>query len=478
MAEEKEKPARDLRQEFTDKLVVALEEGKIPWRKPWDVSKGSNGLPANGATGKTYRGGNSLMLMMAGLDKGYADNRWVTFKQAQALGGYVRAGEKATPIEYWEAKPFYLRNDVSLTADGKRFYVDARAIETKDSITTKRGEVIKKSDVVVEQDGKRYNWRQAESNLNVLVQRTHYVFNVEQAEGLQLPNVNRPVATEIELHEHAENIVKGMMADGLDVKHGTSAGAFYKPGVDAVFMPPRESFENSQGYYGTLLHELGHATGHESRLKRPLLNSFGSKDYAKEELVAEITSAFTSIETGIPFDDENHKAYVQNWAEVLKNDKNAVFAAARDASKASDYMLDKGREYERSLYMTTPEPLISMPGATMQLDRASGMVQINIGDNAISFGGVPAIEEWAAENNISKVDLARLVHLDAEGSSKHLDEIRTAEMEAKQSGIPDTKLDEMLAKQEANIAAKEGVDKATPPQPARANRSAEPAFDR
>ena len=348
MAEENEK--RDLRQEFTDKLVKSLDEGKIPWRKPWDASPSpAMGLPRNAVTDKPYRGGNSLMLMMEGMDKDYADHRWLTFNQARTLGGDIRKGEKATPIEYWETRPFHQRNDVTLTVNGNSFKVDPKALETQDTVISKTGQTISKAAVSIAHDGKKYSWRQAEAHLNVLVQRTHAVFNVDQAEGLQLPEITRSAGNEIEMHARAENIVKGMMQDGLMVKHGGSEGAFYRPGVDAVSLPPRDSFENIQGYYGTLLHELGHATGHESRLNRPLLNAFGSPDYAKEELVAEITSAFTSMEPGVPFDDANHKAYIQNWAGVLKSDKNAIYVAARDASKASDYMQEKGLAIEHEV---------------------------------------------------------------------------------------------------------------------------------
>jgi antirestriction protein ArdC len=378
MADEKEK--RDLRQEFTDKLVKSLEEGKIPWRKPWDASKSvAVGLPRNALTDKPYRGGNSLMLMMAGMDKGYADNRWLTFNQAKTLGGYILKGEKAMQVEFWEKRPFHQRNDVKLTANGKTFWVDPKAPETKDTVTSKSGASISKATVLVEHDGKKYTWRQAEASLDLLVQRTHYVFNVEQADGLKLPEIDRPAGNEIDQHERAENMVKGMMTDGLSVKHGVSDGAFYRPGADAVFMPPRDAFENVQGYYGTLLHELGHSTGHESRLNRSLMNSFGSQDYAKEELVAEITSAFTSMETGIPFDDENHKAYIQSWAETLKNDKNAIYVAARDASKAADYIMERGQNVERNMNMTTPAPVTELEAKNRELEGSLRTIWIRNG---------------------------------------------------------------------------------------------------
>lgn len=348
MAEEKEK--RDIRQEFTDKLVAALSEGKIPWRKPWDETNAINtGLPVNAVTQKPYRGGNSLMLMMEGMEKGYTDNRWLTFNQAKAMGGNIIKGEKSTPIEFWEKRPFHQRKDVTLLADGKQFQVPYKFQETAATITSSTGQVIKKAEVKVEHASKQFNWKQAESQLDILIQRSHAVFNVEQAEGINLPEIPERESYDIDVHERAENIVKGMAADGVDVKHGINEGAHYRPNTDVVMTPARDSFKTVEGYYGTLLHELGHSTGHESRLNRPLLNKFGTEEYAKEELVAEITSAFTSMETGVPFDDENHKAYIQSWANVLENDKNAIFVASRDASKAADYLIDKGRDFEKSI---------------------------------------------------------------------------------------------------------------------------------
>lgn len=340
---------RDLRQDFTDKLVASLEKGTIPWRKPWDTEKAmSTAFPTNASTGKMYRGGNLLALAVEAIDKKYEDSRWGTFNQIKALGGNVKRGERATAIEYWERKPFYTRKDVEVYGNNKRVYFDEKAQQNATTITSKDGRVLSKSDLSVVSGNKTYSWRQAEATLDILVQKTHFVFNVEQAENLQLPALNKEMS-ELEKHSKAENIAKGMEKDGLKITHGMSEGAFYSPAADVVSMPNKGSFENEQGYYGTLLHELGHATGHEDRLKRDMGKQFGTEGYAKEELVAELTSAFTSMETGVPFDGANHEAYIKNWAEVLKNDKNAIYVAARDASKASDYLIEKGKEVELTL---------------------------------------------------------------------------------------------------------------------------------
>jgi antirestriction protein ArdC len=195
--------------------------------------------------------------------------------------------------------------------------------------------------LVVESGGTKYSWRQAERTLNLLFEKTSHAFNVEQCNGLTL----EPIATTkdrpaVEKIAAVEKVASGMKLDGLTLGHGGDR-AFYSPARDAVQMPNPDQFESPEAYAGTLLHELGHATGGENRLNRPLANGFGTSEYAREELVAELCSAFASAETGVQFDDKNHAAYIGSWLETLKGDKHAVFAAAKDASKAVDYLLEK-----------------------------------------------------------------------------------------------------------------------------------------
>jgi antirestriction protein ArdC len=331
-----------LRAAFTGRMVAALKENKIPWRQPWS----GNGMPHNAATDRPYTGGNRLMLALAGMEQGHSDPRWLTFNQAKALGGQVRKGEHATPIEYWDSKPFWMRRDVTLTHYGKAFQVDAKRAfgSNGNGVPTRDGHsFVHKGSVIVEQDGKKYSWKQAEALLNTLVAKTHSVFNVQQCDGLELKPLGEKI---INPEQRGEQLAKAMQRDGVGIQHG-AGGAFYRPGADSVNMPPRATFNSVEGYYGTLLHELGHATGHENRLNREgvvkggISNAFGTPGYAKEELVAEMTSAFLAMETGIPFDDDNHKAYIQNWADVLEKDENAIFRAAREAGAAANFMLTK-----------------------------------------------------------------------------------------------------------------------------------------
>lgn len=338
--DDNQKPS--VRAAFTEKMVAALKEDRIPWRKPWS----GQGSPHNAVTEKLYKGGNRMILAIEGMERGYTDPRYLTFNQARAAGGAVRKGEHATPIEYWESKPFYTRKDISLTANGKPVKVDSKREIVGDNVPVLGGGTIAKGSVTVEHNGKKYAWRQAEAGLNTLVAKTHYVFNVQQCDGLNF----KPLATGAEIRpvDRGEQIAQGMAKTGVTIRHG-AGGAFYQPGADAVSMPNRDTFHSVEGYYGTFLHELGHATGHTSRLNREgvtqggLSNQFGSQGYAKEELVAEMTSAFIAMETGIPFDDDNHKAYIQSWAEALAKDENVLFKAAKDAGNAVDYMLDQER---------------------------------------------------------------------------------------------------------------------------------------
>ena len=343
---------KDLREQITDRIVASLESGVMPWRKGWTNEGGvAAGLPRNAVSGRTYGGGNRLMLMMQGMDKGYADPRWLTFKQAQSLGGSVSQGEKSTPIEYWDELPFHRRRDVDISLNGTRVKLGETPEKNAQSVKLADGLEVDTRKLTVEADGIKYSWRQAERSLNLLFDKTTHAFNVEQCNGLNI----EPIATQkerptVEKIAAVEKIAEGMKRDGLGLGHGGDR-AFYSPARDAVQMPNRDQFESPEAYAGTLLHELGHATGGDNRLNRPLYNGFGTAEYAREELVAELCSAFASAETGVPFDDKNHAAYIGSWLEALKGDKHAVFAAAKDASKAVDYLIDKslGVEVEQAV---------------------------------------------------------------------------------------------------------------------------------
>jgi antirestriction protein ArdC len=290
-------PPRDFRQEVTDDIIRLLEHGTAPWQKPWEeVADG--GVPFNPTTGKAYRGGNIIALMVSGMRHGYGDPRWMTYKQAAEKGWQIRKGEKSTKIEYWEAKS----------------------------------------------GNKAYDAPEDERNPR-LIHRIYSVFNAEQIDGIpQLPKKERQ---DWEVCETGEKILKD---SGADIRYGGNR-AYYRKDTDHIQLPHREMFTSAPGFYGTATHELIHWTGGEKRLNRDtLMKSKGmsadDENYPREELIAEIGSMMLGAETGIPHDPSQHAAYVQSWIKALKNDKNEIFRAASAASKACDLILGKERTIE------------------------------------------------------------------------------------------------------------------------------------
>ncbi len=292
MNQNEKPPPRDHRAEVTADIIKMLQEGTAPWQKPWQAGEAGR-MPFNPTTGKPYHGGNVLGLMIASMRKGYTDPRFCTYKQAMEKGWQVRKGEKATQIEFWEAKP------------------GSKAEDAGD-------------------DEKRSR----------LIHRVYSVFNAQQIDGMP--------ALVIEPRRPFEVIESGekMLTDsGADIRHG-GAKAYYSPKADHIQMPPKECFTDEPHYYSTALHELAHWTGAKHRLNRLTDDQpFGSPAYAKEEIRADLSSLFLAAELGIPYDPKDQAAYIQNWIKVLKDDKNEVFRAASDASKICDYLhsLENGK---------------------------------------------------------------------------------------------------------------------------------------
>ena len=339
---------RDLRQEITDRMVQALEQGQIPWERPWENL--DHGLPRNLASGLEYKGVNRMLLIMTQMDQGYADPRFGTVKQINELGGRVNKGEKGHPIEVWKDQPFWERRDVEISHNGspvKVFGEDKGAVHVgslKDKISTLD---VSPADLAVRHKGQDLSWVAAHNQLDTVVGRVYTVFNAEQCAGLKIEPL-KTLTGKIPAVERAEELKQAMIRDGLAFDTHPSH-AFYSPKRDEVSLPPRESFKTVEGYYGTTLHEIGHATGAIHRLKREGITGghrFGSEGYAKEELRAELFSTFMAAETGIPHDETQHKAYVQSWAKVLKQDKNEIFRAAAEAGKAVDYVLAKEHDLQ------------------------------------------------------------------------------------------------------------------------------------
>jgi len=271
---------------ITERIVGLLEQGTVPWHKPWQVK---TGLPRNLVTKKPYRGINPFLL----LAMGYESPHWLTFRQGIQLGGSVKKGEKACPVVFW--KPLQVTDKES-------------------------GEVEK-----------------------IPLLRLYFVFNVTQCEGLK--NIPAEDTSSFVTTEAAE-IVAGMPQPPL-VKLGMKQ-AFYSPSNDTVGMPERKRFNTEDAYHATLFHELVHSTGHEKRLKRMSIaerNGFGSDPYCKEELIAELGSAFLCGQAGIVERTiDNSAAYVENWLKQLQRDKTLIVYAAAQAQKASDFILGHNAE--------------------------------------------------------------------------------------------------------------------------------------
>jgi antirestriction protein ArdC len=280
-----------LYQEVTDKIIAELEQGRVPWVQPWGHAKAGLGLPKNAATGRRYSGVNILILWGAVIEKGFAHQHWLTFRQALDLGGNVRKGERGTTVCY--ADRFIPKAELERAArDGD----DPEAVPFLKRFT---------------------------------------VFNVAQCGGL--PDhffAGAPVLPERETIPNAETLIAATRAD---FRIGGER-AFYVPAADFIQVPPQPAFFEQINYYRTCFHELGHWTGHASRLARDLSGAFGSKTYAREELVAEMASAFVCASLGIT-PTVRHTDYLGSWLDVLREDNRAIFRAASAASKAADFVL-------------------------------------------------------------------------------------------------------------------------------------------
>ncbi|MGY4398814.1 antirestriction protein ArdC [Sphingomonas sp. UYAg733] len=293
-----EAPRTNLYDEVTVRIVGELEAGRVPWVQPWGRPGGTTtGLPRNALTARHYSGVNVLILWGAVIDHSFPSQGWLTFKQAIDAGGAVRKGERGTTVVY---------------AD--RFIPEAekaRAVETGNDAKT------------------------------IAFLKRFTVFNVAQCEGLRPGLAPEPVPLpEREIVPVAECMIA---ASGVDFRIGGNQ-AFYVPAKDFVQVPPQPAFFEQINYYRTCLHELTHATGHPSRLDRKLFTGFGSKDYAREELVAEMGSAFLCAALGI-VPTVRHADYLASWLDVLREDNRAIFRAASAATKAADWLLARHAEH-------------------------------------------------------------------------------------------------------------------------------------
>lgn len=279
------KTKTDIYQTVTDSIITALEAGVKPWTCPWQRVPGMSGLPSNFATGIAYSGMNIMLLWCSASEQGFGDPRWMTYRQAQAVGGQVRKGEHGTTAIFY----------TTLEKENEDGEID-----------------------------------------QIPMLKTFNVFNVQQIDGLPLTTETvSPEATFDPLPE-AENLFQKSGANIIE----KGQNAFFRPSTDEVWLPGRHLFSDAANFYATGLHELVHWSGNKKRLNREMKGKFGSADYAEEELVAELGSAFLMADLGI-VGEVQHESYIASWLKGLKNDKRYIFKAASAASNAHRYLMDK-----------------------------------------------------------------------------------------------------------------------------------------
>ena len=328
-------------EQVAEKLIEQLKAGTAPWQKPWEPGNPGSLIPINPTTGKRYKGINAIQLM----SQGHSDQRWLTYKQAAAVGAQVRRGEKGTPIQYWK----FSEEQTKIDEQTGKPVLDAKGEPVKETVQLERPRVFFAT-----------------------------VFNAEQIDGM--PPIQRKEQSWSAV-ERAEHI---LAASGVPIRHGEHDRAFYRPSTDSIHLPSKGQFPSADNYYATALHELGHATGHPSRLDRDLVHPFGSEGYAKEELRAEIASMILGDELGIGHDPGQHAAYVGSWIKALQEDPLEIFRAAADAEKIQDFVL--AFEQKQIQEQTTQRAIEPAQGAAMeQSQQQIPRPEISSGDELVAI---------------------------------------------------------------------------------------------
>ncbi len=280
------------RENVAEEMIRQIEAGTAPWQKPWKAGVGAQ-APHNPTSEKPYRGINALWLGM----QGYDDPRWLTYRQATSLGAQVRKAEKASQVEYWK----WSENRPVLDGNGKPVMGDDGKPKTQ-SCQLDRPQVFYAN-----------------------------VFNATQIDGLEPYMAPEPTFEPV---EEAERL---LTAGGITIRHDQGDRACYSATKDQIHLPDKAAFDTAYAYYATALHELGHATGHRSRLARDF-GPFGTEVYAREELRAEMASYQISRELGLGHYPERHAAYVKSWLKAIREDRNVLFQAARDAEQITSWV--------------------------------------------------------------------------------------------------------------------------------------------
>lgn len=303
------------RKQLIDTVLKNLENGTGLWEKGW----GTSGLPKSAITGKAYRGVNNFFLSIISMSQGYKDNRWATYNQIESSGWHFKTDEegnslakgKGATIEFFE-----LRDKKTKLSFNKNVY-----------------------------DGMTNDEQDKYFKENVYSLRKYYrVFNGDLIDGI--PEKEKHIVDPNGRVARAENILDYWNDNESNIVYGGSE-AFYRVSTDEVHLPSREDFYSMQEFYATALHEVGHSTGHEKRLNRDMQNLFGSSEYAKEELRAEIASMFIEQDLEISVSEnhiQNNSAYIQSWHDEIKENSNVIFTAIADADKIAKFVMSKEKE--------------------------------------------------------------------------------------------------------------------------------------
>jgi antirestriction protein ArdC len=321
------KDRSSLYEEITSKIIAELEAGRLPWVQPWGSTGVSAplGIPKNAATGRNYSGINVLILWGAVVQHGYAVQSWLTFRQALRLSGNVRKGERGTTVVY--------------------------------------------ADRFVPDDERRRAYNEGEPPRSIPFLKRFTVFNVEQCESLpeDIGMGAPPVATHLILPQ-VEELIR---ATGADMRIGGDK-AYYDVAGDFIRVPPPEAFFEPINWHRTILHEGLHRVG--SQLGRDLSGAFGSKKYAYEKIVCELSTSFVCAALGI-VPTVRHADYIGSWCEILEEDNRAIVRAASAASKAADYLLSFLPNAAASKAQQQEHRLPSGPPAGPQAPRGRGRSQ-------------------------------------------------------------------------------------------------------
>ena len=291
-------PTGKLFERITRQIIDAIEAGAGEFKMPWHRWGEEIGQPVNAASGRAYRGFNTILLWSAAEKHGYSSGRWATYRQWSHSGAQVRKGEKSTPILFWRSAAYDREGD------------DDRA----------------------------------DLNRSRVVAKLYQLFNIEQVDGTELRVIRVALSSAQQIAAAEEFICD----TGANIRHGGDR-ACYVPAIDQIWLPRFEQFRDARSYYSVLSHETVHWSGAKHRLDRNLEARFGTEAYAMEELVAELGAAFISSHLGLTVEPRrDHAVYISSWLDVLKRDTRAILTASARAQEAVDFLVGLGEPCKQS----------------------------------------------------------------------------------------------------------------------------------